>query len=113
MKKYMKTQMKKYIPLKRVSRTVTVSLCFPDCKMRDSVQILFYTVVLSLDLVLDCSYLIYQQYYCYYTTVPGPSYFEILFDYQCSYLVKSESSELETVDVEKNLYAIDKLPNII
>lgn len=33
MKKYMRIQMKNYIPLKHMSRTVIISVCFPDCKM--------------------------------------------------------------------------------
>lgn len=34
--------MKKYIPLKGITRTVTVSVCFSDCKMRLNANT-FYT----------------------------------------------------------------------
>lgn len=51
MKKYMKIQMKNYIPLKHMSRTVIVSVCFPDCKMSLSAGGVFGS---SSGLLLSC-----------------------------------------------------------
>lgn len=77
--------MKKYICLKHINRTVVVSV-FSGLQDETQRKYIFIQVVLSLHLVLDCFYLVLLavSLLLYYSTIPGPSYFHIPFDHQCS-----------------------------